>query len=124
MIKKRPKHLALHKIKLPLPGIVSILHRVSGMLLFLSLPLLLWLLQSSLYSIESYTQLTELLQHPVLKLVLWGLLWGFVHHFCAGIRYLLIDLHISADLASARMTSKVVMATSLALTLLIGVWLW
>jgi succinate dehydrogenase / fumarate reductase cytochrome b subunit len=124
MIKKRPKHLALHKIKLPLPGIVSILHRVSGMLLFLFLPALLWLLQSSLYSIETYTQLAEFLHHPLAKLVLFGLLWAFVHHFCAGIRYLLIDLHLTSDLAGARMTSVAVMAVSLTLTLLIGVWLW
>jgi succinate dehydrogenase / fumarate reductase cytochrome b subunit len=124
MNKKRPKHLALHKIKLPLPGFVSILHRVSGMLLFLALPVLLWLFQASLYSIESYTQLTECLQHPLLKLILWGLMWAFVHHFCAGIRYLLIDLHLTSDLAGARMTSKVVMGVSLAVTLLIGVWLW
>jgi succinate dehydrogenase / fumarate reductase cytochrome b subunit len=64
------------------------------------------------------------LQHPLLKLILWGLMWAFVHHFCAGIRYLLIDLHLTSDLAGARMTSKVVMGVSLVVTLLIGVWLW
>ena len=124
MTKKRPKHLALHKIKLPLPGFVSILHRVSGLLLFISLPLLLWLLQDSLNSIESYTNLIDHLQSPLLKLFLLGLLWAFLHHFCAGIRYLLIDIHLASTLSAARLSSKLVMLTSLALTLIIGVALW
>lgn len=124
MNKQRPKHLALHKIKLPLPGFVSILHRVSGLLLFISLPLLLWLLQASLNSIESYTYLVDLFHHPLLKLFLLGLLWAFLHHFCAGIRYLLIDLHIASTLAAARLSSKIVMLVSLLLTFFMGVLLW
>ncbi len=121
MNKKRPKHLAVHLIKLPLPGIVSILHRVSGAGLFLSLPLLLWALQASMRSIETYTTLIEILQHPLSKLVWLGLLWAFLHHFCAGIRYLAIDLHLASTLARARSSSKWVMAVSLLLTILIGV---
>lgn len=124
MLKKRPKHLALHHIKLPLPGFVSILHRVSGLLLFLALPLLLWTLQYSLRSIESYTFLAWMLDHTVSKLFLLFVLWAFLHHFCAGIRYLLIDLHCCADLAGARLSSKVVLVVSLALTVLIGVKSW
>lgn len=124
MNKKRPKHLALHLIKLPLPGIVSILHRASGVLLFLSLPLLLWMLQCSLRSIETYTELTDNLQHPVSKLFLLAVLWAFLHHFCAGLRYLAVDLHWVRNLAQARNSSKVVMAVSLALTVLMGVKLW
>jgi len=123
MNKKRPKHLALHKIKLPLPGFVSILHRASGILLFLSLPMLLWMLQASLRSIETYTQLIGILQHPLSKLVVLGLLWSFFHHFCAGIRFLALDLHIGSNLASARASSWWVMGVSLALTLLAGGWL-
>ena len=124
MIKNRPKHLALHKIKLPLPGFVSILHRISGLLLFVALPALLWIFQASLNSIESYTSLIEILRHPLSKLIALGLLWAFFHHFCAGIRYLLIDLHISSSLAGARLSSKIVMVVSLTLTLLMGVALW
>jgi succinate dehydrogenase / fumarate reductase cytochrome b subunit len=120
MNKKRPKHLALHKIKLPLPGFVSILHRLSGMFLFLSLPLLLWMLQASLRSIETYTQLQEILQHPLSKLAVLGVLWSFLHHFCAGIRYLALDLHLGSSLSKARASSWLVMAVSLLLTVLIG----
>jgi succinate dehydrogenase / fumarate reductase cytochrome b subunit len=124
MNKKRPKHLALHQIKLPLPGIVSILHRVSGLLLFIALPLLLLMLQYSLASIETYTQLVDVLANPLLKLVLLGLLWAFMHHFCAGLRYLAIDFHMVRDLAHARSSSKVVMVASLILTILAGVKIW
>jgi succinate dehydrogenase / fumarate reductase cytochrome b subunit len=124
MNKQRPKHLALHQIKLPLPGIVSILHRVSGLLLFFALPLLLLMLQYSLTSIETYTQLTEVLHHPLARVMLIGLLWAFLHHFCAGLRYLAIDLHLVRDLAQARASSKAVLLVSLLLTVVAGVKLW
>ena len=124
MNKNRPKHLAIHLIKLPLPGFVSILHRISGLSLFLALPLLLWMLQYSLRSIETYTQLQAVLSAPLFKLLLTGLLWAFLHHFCAGLRYLAIDLHLVHGLAQARNSSKVVMAVSLILTVLLGVKLW
>ena len=121
MNKNRPKHLALHLIKLPLPGFVSILHRLSGVILFLSLPLLLRAFQASLRSIDSYTELMEVLQNPLIKLICIGLLWALLHHFCAGIRYLAIDLHLGSSLAKARASSKWVMVVSLVLTVLIGV---
>jgi succinate dehydrogenase / fumarate reductase cytochrome b subunit len=122
--KKRPKHLALHKIQLPLPGFVSILHRLSGAILFLALPLLLLLLDQSLRSIETYTNLTESLAHPLWKLGLLGLIWASLHHFCAGLRYLVIDMHLLPTLAAARTSSKWVMGVSLALTVVAGVKLW
>lgn len=124
MNKQRPKHLALHLIKLPLPGIVSILHRASGLMLFFALPLLLLMLQYSLASIETYTRLQELLAQPLFKLAMLGLLWAMLHHFCAGLRYLAIDLHYVRDLAQSRYSSRLVLAASLALTVYFGVRLW
>lgn len=124
MNKNRPVYLDLRLIKLPLPGFVSVLHRASGLLLFLALPLFLRVLQDSLFSIETYTRLTAMLRYPLSKLILMGLLWAFLHHFCAGIRYLAIDMHIGAGLAQARASSKWVLCVSLGLTLLIGIWLW
>jgi len=122
--KHRPKHLALHLIKLPLPGFVSVLHRISGLLLFVALPLLLLMLQYSLRSIETYTQLLAVLAHPLAKLVLLGVLWAFLHHFCAGLRYLAIDLDYGVKLAQARASSKAVLVVSLVLTALLGAKLW
>jgi succinate dehydrogenase / fumarate reductase cytochrome b subunit len=124
MIKKRPKHLALHKIQFPLPSYVSILHRVSGAVLFLALPVLLLVFDQSLRSIETYTNLAECLANPLLKLMLLGLMWAFLHHFCAGLRYLAIDLHLLPTLAAARASSIWVLAVSLTLTIVFGVKLW
>ena len=119
--KKRPKNLDLKTIRLPLPGILSILHRVSGAVLFLLLPILLWLFESSLTSPETFAVFKSIAAHPLVKLIMLGLIWLYLHHFCAGIRYLLLDLHKGIDLESARLSSKIVFAVSIALTLLIGV---
>ncbi|MFO1322111.1 MAG: succinate dehydrogenase, cytochrome b556 subunit [Burkholderiales bacterium] len=120
----RPKHLNLSQIRLPLPGIISIMHRISGAALFLALPFLLCLLQQSLEAPDTYVRFRGTLEHPLVKLILIGLLWGFLHHFFAGIRYLLLDMHVGTDLPRARSSSTVVLVVSIALTLVLGVWLW
>lgn len=124
MQKQRPKHLDLPKIRLPLPGIVSILHRVSGVGLFLSLPLLLYLFQGSLSTAESFASFRAAVGHPLLKLLLLGLLWAYLHHFCAGIRFLFLDIHKGLELPTARATAKIVLVVSLTLTVVLGVALW
>lgn len=124
MLKKRPKHLALHQIRLPLPGLVSILHRISGLALFAAIPLLLLMLQYSLNSVQSYAHLMEMLESLPVKLLLFGLLWAFFHHFCAGLRFLAVDLHYVGNLKQARDSSRIVLIASLALTLLAGGLLW
>lgn len=118
--KKRPKNLDIMTIRLPLPGILSILHRISGAVIFLLLPVLLWLFQSSLTSPETFASFKSVVGNPLVKIVLLGLIWLYMHHFCAGIRYLLLDLHKGVDLASARLSSKIVFVVSIALTLIIG----
>jgi succinate dehydrogenase / fumarate reductase cytochrome b subunit len=124
MLQKRPKHLALHLIRLPLPGFVSILHRISGLALFVALPILLLMLQYSLNSIETFTQLQDFLNQPLAKFAMLGLVWAFMHHFCAGLRYLAIDLHLVGNLKQARDSSKVVLLASVLLTVLTGAELW
>ena len=122
--KKRPKNLDLMTIRLPLPGILSILHRVSGAVLFLLLPILLWLFESSLTSPETFAVFKSIAAHPLVKLIMLGLIWLYLHHFCAGIRYLLLDLHKGIDLESARQSARLVLIVSLTLTVILGVWLW
>jgi succinate dehydrogenase / fumarate reductase cytochrome b subunit len=124
MNNNRPKNLDLRRIRLPLPGFVSILHRFSGALLFLALPLLLWTLQYSLRSIETFTMLGWMFQHPASKLFWIFMLWAFLHHFCAGIRYLAMDMGRGAKLSQARASSRWVLFVSLALTVLLGARLW
>ena len=101
--------------RLPLPGLVSIMHRISGAALFLMLPLLLWLFDLSLMSELSFERLRGITANFFFKLLLVFLIWGFFHHLAAGIRYLLLDLHIGIDLKSARASAIAVYAVSLPL---------
>jgi len=121
---QRPKYLDLFRIRLPLPGLVSILHRLSGAALFAFAWALLYLLQESLRSPESHAHFTALAGHCLVKLFLIAMLWAFLHHFFAGLRYLLLDIRIADDLGPARATSAAVLALSLALTAILGVMLW
>jgi succinate dehydrogenase / fumarate reductase cytochrome b subunit len=124
-IKRRPVYLNLVRIRLPLPGIVSILHRISGAALFLfAIPAVLFAMQASVESEDGFASLKSMLANPLCKLILIGLLWAYLHHFFAGIRYLLIDLHVGDDLAPARQSSVAVLGASLVLTLIIAVRLW
>lgn len=121
MTKPRPKYLALHEIRLPLAGYASILHRVSGAGLFLMLPLLIWLLQLSLGSSQESAALFAAVTGNILvKLILLGLLWAFLHHFCMGIRILLIDIHVGVEKQQAHASAVAVMVVSLALTAILG----
>lgn len=124
MAKQQPKNLSLITIKLPLPGVVSFLHRVSGIALFLSIPFALFLLQTSLASEEGFATAKAALGGGFAKLLLLGVLWALLHHFFAGLRFLAMDLHYCLDLAQARCASMAVLAISLGLTLLLGFWLW
>lgn len=123
--KKRPKHMDLTKIRLPLPGIVSFLHRVSGAALFLiGIPFLLSVLNCGLASQEGFDDWRDAFNQPLVKVVLIGFLWAYLHHFFAGLRFLALDLHKGIALPAARASSKWVLIVSLALTLILGIWLW
>lgn len=126
--KNRPKYLSLSailfEIRLPLPGWVSILHRVSGVLLFAAMVWLLYMLDRSLSSPDGFEAIRAYLSLVPVKLALLVLVWSYCHHFCAGIRYLLLDLHKGIDLRSARMTSVAVFIVSLLLTIFFGVRIW
>ena len=124
MARPRPKYLDLFRIRLPLPALVSFLHRVSGALLFLLLPLMLWLWQQSLATQQSFDRFSAVVAMPLLKLVLIGLLWGYLHHLCAGIRHLALDMNVGTDLPAARASSVAVLVVSIGLTLAIGAALW
>ena len=126
--KLRPKYLNLQallfEIRLPLPGWISILHRISGALLFVALVWLLWMLDRSLSSEAAFEKVRHYAGLWPVKLSLLVLVWAYCHHFCAGIRFLLLDLHKGIDLKSARMTSVAVFAVSLLLTAFFSVRLW
>jgi succinate dehydrogenase / fumarate reductase cytochrome b subunit len=116
---KQYKYLNLIKIRLPIPGIVSFAHRVSGVLMFLAIPFLAYLLDQSVSSPETYQQVIGLLDYVLVKLALIIIGWSICHHLYAGIRYLLIDADIGVDLPAARLSAKLVMAAALLSTLVI-----
>jgi succinate dehydrogenase / fumarate reductase cytochrome b subunit len=122
---KRPKHLDLLKISQPLPAVISILHRVSGVLLFFpGIPLLLCGLQMMLVSQQSFEMLQTYLLSPFVKAVLIFSIWFFMHHVCAGIRHLALDLHYGTTLAQARVSSKLVLVAGIMLTLIMSLAIW
>ena len=108
-IKQRPKNLNLFTIRLPINAVVSIMHRASGVVLFLMLPAVLWVLQQSLASEADYLRIASGFQHWVFKLILIGMAWAFFHHFFAGIRHLAMDVHWMTSLQKARFSSRVVL---------------
>ena len=120
----RTKYLNLFQYRFPIPAYVSGLHRVSGAILFLALPLLLLWWQRSLASPDTFAAAEAFFASPVVKLIAIGLIWAYLHHLCAGIRHLASDLDLGTELKSARMSSWLVLAVSIALTLLIAVRVW
>jgi len=114
----------LRSYQLPIPGVVSILHRISGLLMFLGLPLLLWLFDQSLSSERSFDRYLAFFHLFLGRLLLLALAWALLHHLCAGVRFLLLDLHLGTERAAARRSSWIVLAVSLALTLIFALFLF
>jgi len=114
----------LIKYRLPWAGKVSILHRISGAALFLMLPFLLYLLDQSLASEVSYQKFQAITGHILVKMICLGLIWAFLHHFCAGIRYLLLDLEIGVEKVDANRSAILVFFLGLALTAVVGLKLF
>jgi len=110
--------------RLPLAGVVSILHRVSGAFMFLLLPFILYLLNQSLISEISFEYFKGFTSHWFVKLIILGLVWSYLHHFSAGVRHLFMDFHIGLDKESGRKSATGVLAVSLVLTAAIGLKLF
>jgi succinate dehydrogenase / fumarate reductase cytochrome b subunit len=124
MAAKRPKNLNLFTIRLPLPALVSIMHRASGAFLFLLLPLLLLLLQQSLASSDSYAEVHALLKTLLFRLIYLLIIWAYLHHALAGLRHLALDAHWGLNLRFARASSMSVLIISGVLTVLMAFLLW
>jgi succinate dehydrogenase / fumarate reductase cytochrome b subunit len=122
--KKRPLWYNLSLLNLPVPGLVSIFHRISGALLFLGLVWFLFLLDMSLASEAGFARFQRYVAHPLVKLSLLVFLWAYLHHLCAGVRHLFLDIDKGVELATARRTAFAVIAVSLALTAFFGARLW
>ena len=123
-LKKRPKNLNLATIRLPINAVVSILHRVSGIGLFLLLPALLWAFGQSVQSETAYFNLGEIFDFWLIKLALIAASWAFFHHFFAGIRHLLQDVHWMTTLQKARFSGRVVLWLVGFSVLVFAIWIW
>ncbi|MEQ6436895.1 succinate dehydrogenase, cytochrome b556 subunit [Comamonas sp. w2-DMI] len=128
--KQRPEFRNIHLFKdlttyrLPPAGIVSILHRVSGLLMFLLLPFIIWMFDRSVSSEISYDGFTAVFGGSFgwfAKLVCLALIWAYLHHFCAGIRHLVMDVnHHAVNKQTGKSTALTVLAISLVLTVVLG----
>jgi succinate dehydrogenase / fumarate reductase cytochrome b subunit len=122
--KKRPVNLDLTTIKFPLPAIVSILHRISGVILFLLIPLLIWILDNSLFSENSFDTVQAYANGWFIKLLIWLSVSALIYHLFAGVRHLLMDTGWGETLPAARKSAKVVIALTVIVMILLGIWLW
>jgi succinate dehydrogenase / fumarate reductase cytochrome b subunit len=112
------------RYRLPAAGIVSILHRISGAMMFVLLPFVLFLFDKSITSEYSFDFMKGYISHPLVKLAVLALCWGYLHHFCAGIRHLIMDMHIGLEKHEAAKSAKIVLVISLALTALVALKLF
>ncbi|NVD71204.1 succinate dehydrogenase, cytochrome b556 subunit [Duganella sp. BJB1802] len=127
--KERPEFRNIHvtelsNYRMPLASIVSILHRISGFMMFALLPFVLYLLEQSLRSEISFAYYQGIVSYPLVKLIILALVWGYMHHFCAGVRHLVMDAHIGLDKDSARKSSAGVLIVSLSLTAVVALKLF
>jgi succinate dehydrogenase / fumarate reductase cytochrome b subunit len=118
--KNRPKYLNLLKIKMPVAAVVSIGHRISGFLLVIAIPFVIYAFQLSVSSAEQYATIIAALKHPILQGILILLVWSFSHHFFAGIRFLLIDIDVGVSRSLSRASAWLVHALAILTTIVMA----
>ena len=124
---RRPRNIGLGSLisySFPVMAIASILHRISGVLLFLFTPFLLWALYGSLNSPSCFHALQASLTSPCAKLCIWVFLSALVYHLLAGFKHLLMDIGFCEELNSSKFASWLVILLSLIAVVMLGVWLW
>ncbi|QWK93827.1 succinate dehydrogenase cytochrome b556 subunit [Plesiomonas shigelloides] len=123
--KQRPVNLDLKTISFPITAIASILHRVSGVITFIALGILLWLLSLSLSSEQGFAQAQVITDTFLVKFILWGILTALAYHVVGGVRHLLMDLGFGEEnLAVASRSARIAFAITIVLSLLAGVLVW
>ncbi len=120
----RPVNLDIGSMRLPITAWASITHRVSGVFLFVASALMLWALDASLRSPESFSRLADVLTSGVVTLVIWAVATGLLYHSLAGIRHLVMDFGIGESLPGGVLGARLVFGATIVLSLTLGVWLW
>ena len=121
---KRPVNLALHRMQFPPMAIVSILHRISGVLIFLLLPFALYLLSNSLQSQFTFIELRHTFPSPLFSFLSWVLISSVGFHFFAGLRHMIMDCGFFESLKAARITAYIILFLGVVICVLSGVWVW
>lgn len=121
---KRPVNLDIGTIRMPITAWASITHRASGVFLFFGIAVLLWALQSSLESPESFRSLQEVASSFWCKLIVWAVISALIYHSAAGVKHLVADFGIGESLEGGALATKIVIAVSALLIVLAGVWIW
>lgn len=121
---KRPVNLDIATIRLPLTAWTSIAHRASGVFIFVGMAILIWALDLSLESPQSFAELQQYLTSPWLKFTMWAVLSGLIYHSVAGVKHLIMDLGIGESMEGGTRGAQLVIATSVILILLAGLWIW
>ncbi|RUO25924.1 succinate dehydrogenase, cytochrome b556 subunit [Aliidiomarina minuta] len=124
MKKQRPVNLELSTISFPASAIASILHRVSGVIMLVTIGLLVWLLALSLSSAEGFMQAQDVFANPLVKFVVWGILTALGYHLLAGLRHIMMELGHWEELKSGNLSAQIVIGLAIILSVLSGVWLW
>jgi succinate dehydrogenase / fumarate reductase cytochrome b subunit len=122
--RKRPVNLDIGTINLPVPALVSILHRASGVILVVGVGILLWLLDWSLTDEESFNTVKNLFDSVLCKLIIWGVLIALIYHTAAGVRHLIMDLGIGESLEGGRNSARIVLIVTVVLAVLVGACIW
>ncbi len=124
--KTRPKFLQLTTLapKMSITAKVSIIHRITGLLLFLAIPFILYVLDSSLTNIDFYSALYGIFALPIIKIIYLTIIAAFIYHMCAGVRFLLLDINIGTNKKTAQLTSKIVILVSILISVLLGALIW
>ncbi len=121
---KRPVNLDLSTVKFPITALVSILHRVSGVVLLAGVVILLWMLDMSLDSQASFDQLQECMSSPIAQFIIWGTLAALAYHMVMGLRHLLMDMGIGETLKGGVLGAQLALVLAIVLILAAAGWIW
>ncbi len=120
----RPVNLALYTIHFPVTAVASITHRITGVILMVGIGFGLWILDLALSSPEGFAEASVVMQGGLAKFILWGLLASVIYHICAGLKHLLLDMHIADSLEGGRIATWAMLVISVVLVVLAGAWVW
>jgi succinate dehydrogenase / fumarate reductase cytochrome b subunit len=124
MNKQRFVNFNLFTIQYPFTAIISILHRLSGIFVFVLIPFLLWILETALSDKSGFEYIQATLVNPISKIAMWLFLTALGYHFVAGVRHVLMDIGFGESLHDARLSGIISLIISIIWAVLVGIWLW